>query len=300
LSIGVKPISAHPKSLDWDQWAGPAAMVPYRENIHPYEWHWNWNFGNGEIGNNGVHFFDLVRWALDVAYPKSALAFGTRRVPDPENDFRDQGETPNLMVVVYDLDGFPLVYQASQLAAKNTAWPPLQMTEIHTEQGILRSDTCQFTPFGKNAVPVPIPENDENPRRADFNANITVNHITNFIDCVQNRKVSELNAPVEEGHRSACMCHIGNASFQTGRPSSETEIRKMIEGHSLASEAFDFIVSNLSAALPGVKDPGFVLGKRVEYNAIGESYVDDPEANELLQRKPNGRKFIVPNQSGTG
>lgn len=299
-SVGFLPNKSAPEYLNWDQWVGPSEFMPYRENLHPYQWHWNWNFGNGEIGNNGVHFLDLIRWALDVDYPQSALAFGARYVPESNGKFTDQGETPNLMVVVYDLDGLPLVYQSTPFADKDTPWPPFQMAEIHTEQGILRSDTFRFTPYGKDAAPVPIKGVYDKPRRSDFNPNVTVNHIANFIDCVRNRAASELNAPIEQGHRSTAVCHLANASYRTGRPASPEEIRKAIGDHPLVNEAYDFTFSNLAAALPSLKAPDFVLGSRLRFDPASQSYGNHSEANELLERKPNDRPYALPDPPEIG
>ena len=36
----------------------------YHKNIIHYNWHWFWDFGNGEIGNQGVHQMDIARWAI--------------------------------------------------------------------------------------------------------------------------------------------------------------------------------------------------------------------------------------------
>jgi hypothetical protein len=40
-------------------------------------------------------------------------------------------------------------------------------------------------------------------------------HIRNFLDCVKSRKLP--NADVEEGHRSAVMCHLGNIASRLNR-----------------------------------------------------------------------------------
>ena len=64
-SIGFKPVKQPPANLNWDKWVGPAPMQPYHENLVHYNWHWFWDFGNGELGNNGIHMIDISRWAID-------------------------------------------------------------------------------------------------------------------------------------------------------------------------------------------------------------------------------------------
>ena len=38
----------------------------------------------------------------------------------------------------------------------------------------------------------------------------------NFINCVRTRNRAHLNAEILEGHRSALLCHLGNASYRLG------------------------------------------------------------------------------------
>ena len=33
-------------------------------NLVHYNWHWFWDFGNGDIGNQGVHQMDIARWLI--------------------------------------------------------------------------------------------------------------------------------------------------------------------------------------------------------------------------------------------
>ncbi|MEO6830112.1 MAG: gfo/Idh/MocA family oxidoreductase, partial [Acidobacteriaceae bacterium] len=39
----------------------------------------------------------------------------------------------------------------------------------------------------------------------------------NFIACVRSRKEGDLHAPIEEGHISAGLVHLANASYRLGR-----------------------------------------------------------------------------------
>ena len=40
-------------------------------------------------------------------------------------------------------------------------------------------------------------------------------HVQNFLDCVRNG--GKPNAEIEEGYKSALLCHLGNIAYRTGR-----------------------------------------------------------------------------------
>ena len=77
-SIGIGKEVPVPPQLDWDLWQGPAPRRPYRDNVHPYNWHWFKIYGTGETLNNGTHEVDVCRWALGVDYPKRVTSSGGR------------------------------------------------------------------------------------------------------------------------------------------------------------------------------------------------------------------------------
>src|SRR5206468_2057932 len=77
-SIGTGKEAPVPAQLDWELWQGPAPRRPYRDNVHPYNWHWFRTYGTGETLNNGTHEVDVCRWALGVDYPKRVAATGGR------------------------------------------------------------------------------------------------------------------------------------------------------------------------------------------------------------------------------
>ena len=59
-----------PPGVDYDLWLGPAPVRPFNKNRFHYDWHWNWDYGNGDIGNQGVHQMDIARWALGKGLPE--------------------------------------------------------------------------------------------------------------------------------------------------------------------------------------------------------------------------------------
>ncbi len=70
-----------PKYINYDLWTGPAPLVaPHRNNpkngpVH-YDWHWINLYGNGDVGNQGIHQMDVARWFLGEGLPQSTLSIG--------------------------------------------------------------------------------------------------------------------------------------------------------------------------------------------------------------------------------
>ena len=63
-----------PDHIDWDLWIGPAQYRPYHPAYHPRVWRAWWDFGNGMMGDRGVHTLDAVFKALKLGYASNAYA----------------------------------------------------------------------------------------------------------------------------------------------------------------------------------------------------------------------------------
>src|SRR3954447_24738249 len=97
-TIGRKPPSPVPAGVHYDLWLGPAPQHEFTENRFHYNWHWFWDYGNGDIGNQGVHQLDMARWGLGVTYPTRVTAMGGHFM------FDDDQETPNTMTAMFEFD----------------------------------------------------------------------------------------------------------------------------------------------------------------------------------------------------
>src|SRR5207253_8024286 len=88
---------AIPESVNYDLWCGPAPRRPLNRLRLHYDWHWQWDYGNGDLGNQGIHQMDVARWGLDKnELCRSAQSVGGRFA------YVDDGETANTQICWFD------------------------------------------------------------------------------------------------------------------------------------------------------------------------------------------------------
>ncbi len=97
-TIGHTPVEPVPPGVHYDLWLGPAPLHEFTRNRFHYNWHWFWDYGNGDIGNQGIHQMDTCRWGLGVTYPTKVSAMGGHYM------FDDDQETPNTLVATFEFD----------------------------------------------------------------------------------------------------------------------------------------------------------------------------------------------------
>ena len=102
-----------PSEIDYDLWCGPAPKDPVRRgNLH-YDWHWVWNYGNGDLGNQGIHQMDIARWFLgEMELAPRVFSLGGRF------GYVDDGETANTQIVFQDYAKAPLIFEVRGLPDK--------------------------------------------------------------------------------------------------------------------------------------------------------------------------------------
>ena len=198
--------------LDWDMWLGPAPMVPFDPYRCIYHFRWFWNYSGGQMTNWGAHDLDIARWALAADAPAAVSAFGGRYA------LQDGGETPDVQEVLYNFPdaslgggkGCVVSWTAREIGASRGE--PLV---FHGTKGMLAINRRGFriTPEvwkadQQNETPAMEPMEEPG-------AEMDVAHVRNFLDCVRSRKAPI--ADVEEGHRTATMCHLGNIAMRLGR-----------------------------------------------------------------------------------
>lgn len=197
-SIGVKPPMNPPEWLNWDLWVGPAPMQPYHENLVHYNWHWFWDFGNGELGNNGIHMIDILRWGMRQTLPVKVYSSGGRFGVD------DQAQTPNSQNVSWTFaDGSIINGELRGLYTGERMHWDFFGAKGHLH---LAADGRHVLTLGRNKQPEPEPE---------YPANI--DHMANFVAAVRSRDSSSIPAEIEQTHLSTTLCHLGNISYRLRR-----------------------------------------------------------------------------------
>ncbi|RUL87740.1 Gfo/Idh/MocA family protein [Tautonia sociabilis] len=281
-SIGFKPTEEPPSEIDFSLWLGPAKEVPFHTNLVHYNWHWFWNFGNGDIGNQGVHQMDIARWMIPGAtYPTSVVSLGGRL------GYEDQGETPNTQIAVMDFGDTQLIFEVRGLPTKPYRGEMVGNI-LHFEEGVVAGG--KFFPKGKGeGEPLAKVEADRGPGDGNFG---------NFIAAVRSRKADDLNADILEGHVSSALCHLANISYRVGEPRSFDTIDQALGSDEAVRDAVDRMCEHLKdgngLALDGMQ---YRLGRSLHFDGEAERFVDDAQANALLSREYRA-PFVVPDSIG--
>jgi predicted dehydrogenase len=277
---GPQPV---PEAVDYNLWCGPAPMTPLqRKNLH-YDWHWTWPTGDGDFGNNGIHFIDICRWVIGrQELPRRVISLGGRF------GYLDDGETPNTQIVYHDYQPAPILFEVRGLPrAKGDSamdnYLGLRIgVVIHCENGYVAGGWA-YDKDGK--------------RIKQFRMTEGAGHHQNFIDAVRSRKVGDLKADVLEGHLSAALCHMGNISHRLGKEASREEILAGFQGNPDLGEAFERCQEHLLLNGVDVQQTPRIVGPWLTLDPQTERFTGAlaDEANKLA-RGAYRAPFVVPEQ----
>ena len=220
--IGNAPDSAAPSPEMWDQWLGPAPKVPYNPNRSFYNFRWFYDYSGGQITNFGVHYMDMLRWALGLQTPRAVVAIGgkygvndNREIPDTCEVHWDFGHM--LMgFVQYNANAAPATVRGAEMEIRGTLgtlyiysnrWEvvPERTTEMlfGTRTPVDRASEKAYTPSKKATLEAKVVNGTTS----------TPPHCRNFIDCVKSR--ARTNCPIEEGHTSTANTVIAHIALRT-------------------------------------------------------------------------------------
>ena len=234
-TIGRAPVEPVPAGVDYDLWMGPAPEHAFTKNRFHYNWHWNFWYGNGDLGNQGVHQIDVARWGMGLGFPNRVSAMGGHFM------FDDDQNTPNDLNCSFEFD-LPdgkrrmitfevrhwITNHEAEIGTKLMGTPEPKRSAGQAKLGPLAGshNTVGNIFYGSKGY---LATGDEDAdtylvwlgRDQEQQPPVTGGneraHFQNFIDCLASRNRSDLNAPIEEGHISAGLMHLANASYRLRR-----------------------------------------------------------------------------------
>jgi len=212
--------SEYLSKVNYDLWIGPAPAKPFNRNRFHYNWHWQWDYGNGDTGNQGPHQFDIARWGLGKQeHPVKVNSMGgyfggqptTQETPDMQTslfqyadgtylEFGTRGEHTNdeggvrIGNIFYGTKGWLWIEESGRqwqsymgdLGAKNQKGPG----------SADKAGAQQAEAQGLTTVEFP--------------------HYQNFVDAIRANDPKILTCDILEGHLSAALVHMANASYLVG------------------------------------------------------------------------------------
>jgi hypothetical protein len=297
-TTGPQPV---PETINYDLWTGPAPLVPPHRNtkngtVH-YDWHWFWAYGNGDVGNQGIHQMDVARWFLgESGLPRRSLSVGGRL------GYEDDGETPNTLVVIHDYATAPLIFEVRGLPAKagatGTGADPRENADaagMDKYRGVNIGNVvdCEGgSLIVKSYTSATAVDRDGNVLK-EFKGNDR--HMQNFIDVVRSRKTAELYGPIEEGHVSSALCHLGNISYRIGHATPPAELNDLVKSNWPLHDAYGRMVEHLGANNVDVAKTPLTAGIPLLVDVKAERLTgpDAARANALISRKYRA-PFVVP------
>lgn len=212
-----------PKGVHYDLWLGPAPKRPFNKNRFHYEWHWNWDYGNGDMGNQGVHEMDIARWGLGVKLPTKVCAMGGHMM------FNDDQQTPNVLMALFEFpnpDGggdkkkilqFEVRHWISN--SEDGMWMKKAGTDGYMatsagntvgnlffgSKGYMAKSVSEWRTFmGEQREPGPTGKG-------------AGNHYEVFVNAIRDPKPETFNQSIQEGFYSCALIHLGNISYRLGR-----------------------------------------------------------------------------------
>lgn len=255
-TIGKTPEEPVPSGVDYDLWLGPAPKKPFSKNRFHYNWHWNWDYGNGDMGNQGVHEMDIARWGLGVTLPVKISAVGGHFM------FDDDQQTPNDLIAAFEFPNpqgggdkkkilqFEVRHWITNREGINSENPQANNSYMissdntvgnlfYGSKGYMTKNVNEWQVFyGKERV-------------AGEKGSGLADHYSDFIDAIRANDQKLANGDIREGFYSCAVMHLGNISYR--------------------------------------------LGKTLEFDPVKMKFINNPEADAMLTREYR-KPFAIPDK----
>ena len=212
------PPSAPPAHLDWNFYCGPAPLIDYNRDLHPRLWRAFDGFGNGYMGDIGVHFVDLCRWLLGLEWPQTIASSGGALV-----DRSSAASVPDTQVATFMYDDLVMTWTNRHWGrAPDPPWG----ASIHGENGtlLIHSVGYSYSPrdagaegFGASLEMERgrFAGDDASPERDRHLMVLTRHNMRDFLAAIAEERPPA--SSMREGAISTATCALANIAMKLGR-----------------------------------------------------------------------------------
>ena len=198
----VWPPERVPEQLDYDFWLGQAPWKPYTGNrVHPQRgygrpgWLRIRDYGSGMVTGWGAHHLDIAQWGIGAEGSGPVEVSGRATYP-----------TDGLWDVATEFRYEYRYASGARVACSNSFRNGIKFVGTKGWVFVTRG-RADAEP--KSLLKSVIGPNELHLYRSE-------GHHANFLNCVRSRR--EPVAPIENGHRSATVCHLGHIATLLERP----------------------------------------------------------------------------------
>jgi predicted dehydrogenase len=208
-----------PEYLDYEMWTGPAPMRPYNPIVHPRGWRAFMEYGNGILGDMCIHMLDMVRWMLDLGWPKRIASTGGILVAK-----NSKANIPDTQTATFDFGDLDVVWEHrtwGQAADPKYPWG----ATIYGDKGTLKLSvhSYDFTPLDGGSpihkdVVYELEQYPEDKTEKDLERHVAPairHHMQDFLAAIASR--GKPVADIEQGYISTASCILANNALRLGR-----------------------------------------------------------------------------------
>jgi predicted dehydrogenase len=194
-----KPVDP-PASLDWNQWCGPAPLIPYSAAVGHMNWRLEKTTGHGHLVDWGVHLIDNARWILGAGAPRSVTAAGGLY------HLKDKITTPDVLTVHFEFENCPLTWRHRIWGAQDMDPPTSNGIFLYGEKATVfcTDNKWIIQPQGRG----------QQPKVHEVSNDSSADHMAEFLRAVRSRE--QPSCTPEEGHLSTTAVKLAMISYETG------------------------------------------------------------------------------------
>ncbi len=232
-----KPNEEPPKGLDWEMWCGPAPLRPFNRLIHPKGFRNFLDYGNGQLGDWGIHWMDQILWWTDEKWPRKVFSTGGRPIAGKAvNDGKAQtSDGPDHQAAAFEFESFTATWEHRRFAG-NTAEKTHEQQAVgcyfYGTEGTFHMgwlDGATFYPANPKKAPVRFPHGLHEPDAQNIKE-----LFADFLACIKEKKRPVCD--IEVGHRSTNMALLGMLAMRVGRSLAWDGEKEQIAGDDEANK----------------------------------------------------------------